>query len=271
MILYSLLKVLVFTLLPIGAMNPAAPDVDRFQGTPNFIQTDQDSSLPGGGKEFCGPVAASNSLVWLSKNGFPNLAPNSGSPKDDQVSMIKTLGSNEYMRTNLIDGTGVNNFLNGVGKYVRSCNYQFASLQYEGWRKGSQNYPTIADKPSLRDIRLSLEGKSGIWINIGWYKFDAAQNLYKRTGGHWVTVVGAGVNSSGQNSPNTLIIHDSSFRTCPDRLPEFLQLEELVDGQMAGKNDNVQRSARGYYRVASGMKFSKKVTPIIDGVVILKM
>ena len=270
MILFSLLKILVAAILPVGTIASAEPD--RLQGTPNFIQTDQEGTFPGGGKEYCGPVAASNTFVWLSKRGFPNLSPNSGDPKGDQISMIKTLGSNKYLQTNLVDGTGVNNFLDGVGKYIHDCSYQYSSLQYEGCRKNSSKYPTVADKPSLRDIKLSLDGKSGVWLNIGWYKFDAKTNSYKRTGGHWVTVVGAGVSNSGQNAPNTIIIHDPSSRTCPDRLPEFLQLEEILDGQMSGKNDNARRSARGYYKIAAGMKISKKVdAAIIDGAVILKM
>lgn len=43
------------------------PDVfvEKLDSTADMTQTDPNAGLPNGGKSHCGPVAVSNSLLWL--------------------------------------------------------------------------------------------------------------------------------------------------------------------------------------------------------------
>ncbi len=47
----------------------------KVETTPDLRQSLPDAKLPFGGVPYCGPVAVSNSMVWLSRNGFERLAP----------------------------------------------------------------------------------------------------------------------------------------------------------------------------------------------------
>src|SRR5262245_52175601 len=88
----------------------------KISAMPDFCQVDEDGHFDNGGKVFCGPVAVSNSLVWLSQNGFPKLLPpvekkgdlgnGNGSADSDhkidsqkaaQIELIRTLGSPDFM------------------------------------------------------------------------------------------------------------------------------------------------------------------------------
>jgi len=64
-----------------GAERPALrqyPGIytEKINSIPDMTQTDPAAKLPNGGRSHCGPVAVSNSLMWLAGNGFENLSPN---------------------------------------------------------------------------------------------------------------------------------------------------------------------------------------------------
>jgi hypothetical protein len=48
---------------------------DKIRDTPDLMQSLPAAALPEGGIAHCGPVAVSNSLVWLARHGYPQLAP----------------------------------------------------------------------------------------------------------------------------------------------------------------------------------------------------
>jgi len=249
----------------------AQAQTDRQQLTPNFMQTNDDAHLRGGGEQYCAPVAASNALVWLSENGFPRLLKNSADKSADQIKIIKTLGSNGFMNTSLSDGTGVGEFLIGVDKYIQQCGYKKSTLAYQGWRKHPKNFSTQMECPSLEWISRGLDGTTGVWINIGWYK-TRKNNVFDRVGGHWVTVVGYGKNELGEYDSKSLVINDSSPRSGLDRAPVYVKVEQILDGKLTGKDNGLPKNAKGLYKMSGGLAVPTRAdAAILDGVVVLQM
>src|SRR5262249_35148137 len=129
----------------------------KVSAMPDFCQVDEDGHFDNGGKVFCGPVAVSNSLVWLSQNGFPKMLPpvekkgdpdnvngNGGngsaegdhkidSQKSAQIELIRTLGSPDFMGTEGHDGTSATRLIRGLGKYVADHGYKVDHVEYRGW------------------------------------------------------------------------------------------------------------------------------------------
>ena len=138
---------------------------DLIYSIPDLTQTDQRADFPGGGSQFCCLVAISNSLMWLDSNGFQNLIENSEDPFESQVKLVKLLASNQYMDTNLIEGTGTTNLMHGIKKYVQDHGYEIMHLGYEGWRKHPQEMKTLFPIPRLSWIKHSILDGGSVWLN----------------------------------------------------------------------------------------------------------
>src|SRR6478609_4203736 len=68
--------------------------VDKADSIPNICQSCFPKIVKWGGKPHCAPAAVSNSLYWLSKNGFPNLQPfQTSEPLTDQAKLVDLLGT----------------------------------------------------------------------------------------------------------------------------------------------------------------------------------
>ena len=186
--------------------------------------------------------------------------------------MAKILGSEKYMNTNLDSGTGVIQVLNGVSKYLKDCGYGYGRLEYQGWRGHPPEFATGTAVPKLDWIKNGLAGKSAVWLNIGWYKHLPSTDEYQRVGGHCVTMVGFGVDKNWRRNPNILIVHDPAKRSGMKSSHEFVQIENIISGTLAGKYSGLPRSAVGYYKMAHGLKISRRADfGILDGVVVLQM
>ena len=51
------------------SLNVHRSSVDRLDATPDLMQSRPEWKLPADEMTYCGPVAVSNSMIWLSKNG----------------------------------------------------------------------------------------------------------------------------------------------------------------------------------------------------------
>ncbi|HYH09387.1 MAG TPA: hypothetical protein VEK11_20235 [Thermoanaerobaculia bacterium] len=229
--------------------------------TPDFLQTDREAGFAKGGSQFCAPTAVSNSLMWLAANGYDDLRPE-GNTKRAQIAMIRTLSGRNYMNTSPTRGTDVEQVLAGVETYVTENGYTIEELSFEGWRPVPEEYH-YSEHPDLDDVKASIaDEQSAVWLNVGWYTYDEDTGDYRRSGGHWVTVVGY--------VDDDLLIHDpqpgagSSLRT------QRISFEEITEGRLTGGYPNLPRSAEGYYEVGGEMVTGSK-TCILDGVVFLKL
>lgn len=270
--------------LPAIYHNYESPYLEKVYTTPDYLQTDPAyGGLPGGGRMYCGPVAVSNSLMWLDDNGYDSLAPNTNDSRKDQFDLICLLGSSDYMNTSLMNGTGVNSLLNGVDRFIQDKGYQYVRLQYQGWRYHNPRFSTGVDVPNLEWIKQGIRGNSSAWLNYGKYTYDAVSDEYTRTGGHWVTLVGYGYDSSLAN-PTYLVIHDPAWGDGSSITNLYLLLEEIDSGTLVGNYTGLPRSAIGFCRVTTStyvgannadldMHIASENADfrILDGVVVMEM
>jgi hypothetical protein len=245
--------------------------IEKLDSTADLTQTDPNAGLPNGGKSHCGPVAVSNSLLWLADNGFDNLAPILADRRKVQFEIARALGSKHYMNTNVKRGTGASGVLEGVGRYIEDNGYEYRYLKYQGWRNHPSRFGLGVAVPELDWLKSGVRGNSGVWLNVGWYKYDSSNDEYVRIGGHWVTLVGYGVDENGRCGPAILIIHDPAPR-CGKDPHEYVQMKLMNSGRLTGKSSGLPRQAKGYYIMAGGMHVRKGADfGILDGAVVLKM
>lgn len=169
--------------------------------TPDFCQGNTEyGQLSKSGSSHCAPVAVSNALIQLNKNGFYKFTDTKNPNTYNQLGLIQQLGSSSYMKTSIKSGTKPKNIVAGLERFVHDKGYRI-KIETMGWRSKAKR---IGKVPSLSWIKKSSLGNSNVVLNIGWYKYDYDSNTYQRTNGHYVTVVGF--------NGKTIYIHDPAKR-----------------------------------------------------------
>ncbi|MEN6356281.1 MAG: hypothetical protein ABFD83_04265 [Armatimonadota bacterium] len=228
--------------------------IDKVASTPDLPQCDPEAGFWQDGELFCGPAAVSNSLMWLAKNGFDRLNPQLENEQKSQVAMVKILASRDMMDTTE-DGTVADGILRGVENYITKAGYHCKKLEYRGWRKLYGQYKSSGDIPDMKWMQSMISDPAGaLWLNIGFYKYDKQTSTYERLGGHWVTVVGYGMNAKGKRDPSILIVHDPSPRSGQKLTHDYCHVIEINDGTtLTGDSDGLPRSSDGYYMFKDGL------------------
>lgn len=266
---------LMFILIPASApatVKTTLPSVfiEKMDEIPDITQTDPAARFPHGGGHFCGPAAASNSLAWLADQGYRKLVQDVDGRSMSQAELAKLIGSREYMDTTLDNGTSPGDILIGFDKYIRDCGFRYRRLEYQGWRRHPREFSTGVSVPDLNWIKKGLLGDSGVLLNVGWYTYDPQADRYRRLSGHWVTLVGYGVDEHGRHDPNVIVIHDPAPRTGMNFGNEFVRLERIRRGAISGVG--MTRSAEGYFIMGGGMHIKNGADyAILDGAIILEM
>lgn len=272
---FATLVVLFWTAPGYAADSPRKP-IDRSGETPDFCQTDPAGGFPDKGGDFCGPVAVSNSLMYLAKNSFPKLLPAEKTEKEAQIELIHRLASKEYMDTVEKDGTSPPRLMAGVQRLAEDSGYKVIRLEQQGWKEATAQFPQGAEMPSLNWIKDGLSAKGGaVWLNVGWYKADAKTNEYRRIGGHWVTLVGYGKDRDGKEDSLTFMIHDPAPRTGMKPLTQWVRFDPLEKGflQRDLSTTKVQRrAAKGFFEMKGEMKLKTNAdVAILDAAVVLEL
>lgn len=258
---------------PITISPPQPPSVflEKIDTTPDYMQTDPAyGGLPDGGTQYCGPVSVSNSLMWLSDNGFPNLTPHSNDRKRDQFDVARLLGSPTYMNIGS-QGVGANGLCNGLKQYILDKGYTYNRLEFQGWRYINPEFDTGEDVPNLEWVKLGVIGYGSVWLNIGWYTYDSVTDEYTRIGGHWITLVGYG-HDGGSPNLDYLIAHDSASRAGTTFANEYILPVRINSGTLNGSYTGLPHSAVGFYKMTDGMhiRFTADFG-ILDAVIVLEM
>jgi hypothetical protein len=231
----------------------------RFSAIPDYYQNDTSfGGFPDGGQMYCGPVAVSNSLMYLIGNTifedtFPGLP-----ARKDQHTLINKIASPEYIGTGRM-GTSPSGICKGVDKFLLDNNYTGATLSYYGWRPVPAKY----HKQSRADL-ISMEGllrrsETAIWLNFGWYSYQKDKNQYIRTGGHWVTLI-----DILRSDTLSIVVHDpATIQTGNDTI----HLTRLSEGFLITKITLLPVCASGYYM------FTNKSGQhgVVDGFITLEM
>jgi hypothetical protein len=219
---------------------------------PDFTQTDIKGKSSGNGKQYCAPVAVSNSLAWMSGK------------ENQQLRLITRLASRQYMNTSLKNGTGTSGVLRGVDKVAKELFGGYKTLDYQGWRKHPESYSSGSKVPDIDRIKSAISSKSAAWLNVGWYRYNKIKNEYRRIGGHWVTLVGS--------QDNRLIIHDPAPRAGKGFSNEYINYVIIKSGMLVGKKAGLPVPAKGYISLGKGFYIKSGADfAILDGVVYLEI
>jgi len=249
-----LLKLLVGASVSL-AQQPVG-EVARRESTPDLPQVQK--VFPGRGSVYCGPVSASNGLVYLARQGFSDLLP------DDQYRLVNTLGSKPYMNTALMGGTGATSMIRGLNGYVQKCGYD-CEIRFQGWRHvDNEAAKTLVGHASIAQIERWLQPDAIVLLNIGWYQ--KAESEFRRLGGHWVTLVGV-------VDHNLLLIHDPSNRS-PEGDCERVLATRIDAGVLTGRNKGLPRTAVDAWELGGDLKIKTSKganTCVLDGAVFLRL
>jgi hypothetical protein len=139
----------------------------------------------------------------------------------------------------------------------------------------SQRDKIKAPRPDLDWLKQAiLDPHGAVWLNIGWYVPGDGDNEWKRTGGHWVTLVGYGAPSADETpNPRLLLIHNPATRgngDAPDAAAkDVVYLQRIDEGTLDTGKDTTQDAA-GMYRISGpGLPVSKGVVAILDTAIVL--
>lgn len=170
--------------VPLDASGIPSGEWDKITGTPDLVQTCKAAEFYKRGGFYCGPVAVSNSLIWL---GQQKLLPSAYPSPDDQYALVKQLVTDAYLKTDQHKGTGPYSLTTGLQAFLSDIGVDAFTLQHRGWRSCPKD---VHDGSALTPawIEEQISGRHVQWLNIGWYRKEA-DHLF-RAGGHWLTVVG---------------------------------------------------------------------------------
>ncbi len=244
-------------------------NVSRLDSTPDFLQSDPTAKLPAGGLTACGPVAASNALMWLARNGYPKLA-DDRSTVAGQARLTEALA--RQMKITVTQGTSVTRLTNGLADFLSGKGYKFKSIRYQGWEEHPREFSTGIEKPNIEFIKKAFDGKSCVLMLIGWYKHSTDSDQYRSFAQHWVTVVGYGKDKDGLPSPNMLIIHDSAPRSGAVLSHDYVKVEPIMRGSFPKSSGRKSLSAKGWSRLTGSLRVKGGADcGIMDGIVVLSL
>jgi hypothetical protein len=248
---------------------PASQCIDRIDEIPDYTQTDPAyGGFQPDGDNFCGPASVSNSLMWLSDHGFPNLAPRSTDRTKDQHDLIALLASSAYFGTNGAQaGTPPPQLLSGLKAYFTDRNTTYLSLQWQGAYPLPipAEFDTGIEIPQIEWIKRGAEGSSSLWLLLALATYETATDTFVVSGGHYVTLVGHGHDGT-RSDPSDLIVHDPYTS---GQSNGYAHAELITSGQMRVELPPLptnQRSAVGYYRLTGPFHFSQPETLLVGAV-----
>jgi hypothetical protein len=197
------------------------------------------------------------------------LVPSGDDARSRQLELVRRLGSGRYMGTTPNGGTGTANVLSGLHKYLRDMGWSYRRLQYEGWRGHPARFTTGVKIAEIGFIRQALAEGGIAVIHAGWYTPGRyGGDFYRRHGGHWLTVVGAGVDAQGHDAPDTLVVHDPAPYAGTEPKAHFVRLEPLEHGWLLAEDGAFP--AKGYARLGGDMRIKVDGdVAVLDGAVVL--
>lgn len=266
-----LIVLMVLLLLHGGPVQAASYDTTRMDQFPDFSQTDPQLKLPGGGTHYCVPVATANALVWYAQErGFANLLPVRGVSLTEKVGAVaRQLGQKRYMSTAPKGGTSLARFMYGLSAYTKENGYP-ANISYRGrWQMPKEFGHIDVGAPDIEWIQDKFESGSAVFLSLGYYNKDPRSGGYKRGAGHFVTVVGFGVDKSGAVDRDYVVLHDPGDGSAKVKR-RYLKLEPMRRGVFVDRRGN-ESDASEHLMVTKGMRLRDFSTIVVDAVIALDL
>jgi hypothetical protein len=243
--------------------------IDRVNEVPDLTQTLIAFDIDKGGEAMCALATVSNSMMYLARHGFPELLADSDDGESSQIALAQRLAGPRFMNTRVGSGTSKEGILSGVRAYVEEHGYRVKTLAYEGIELHLRpNKEPRGRPPELGALKDALRGGGCIWLQVGWYA--QKDGAFRKTGGHWVTLVGYGQDADGVEDESVLILHDPSPRAGKGFSNEFVRVEAISSGRILGWG--LPQPATGFARVADGLSLpSDADTAILEGAIVLEL
>jgi hypothetical protein len=237
---------------------PSSYDRKKIDETPDLVQTCAAANFYKDGGLYCGPVAVSDSLVWLIKK---ELLSYPYSNTEDQYSLVKMLATDKYLKTNKHEGTGVYSLTTGLQIFLNDYGVTNSTIKHSGWRACKDEYQDQQDV-TLEWIESHIKGTRVEWLNIGWYRREG--KVLRRVGGHWLTVVGY--------RNNTCYALDPSPRNGKKKVVHKLSISPAVTRDLNGNFKGLPATSEGMLEIKRGFKL-KSIADIclIDSAVSLQI
>lgn len=243
--------------------------LDEVERYPDLTQTDVRAGFPLGGWFHCGPVAASNGLIWLRERGIGIGPSPSGDRFADQVEMARRLGSGHYMDTRFASrGTLVAGFLEGLEGYLRDHSSESFSIRYMGWATHPGRFSTGLRSPDLTWLCRAFAAGSAVFLDLGWYRFRKDRGVFRRNGGHWVTLVG--YSWPDEEEVPRLYVHDPAPWSGKSRQTHLVSLAPAGEEIFTTRSGARIGSLGPYLRITEGLVFKRGTElALLEGAVIL--
>ena len=270
---------------------PLPPLTERMNEFPSLCQHDERGGFLGNGAMFCGPVAASNALVWLATHGYPKLLPGENGDSlyggyayatasktfKAQVALVHAITADGFVKMKEGSGASPAYVAKGVRAYVESKGYEIERLDIAPvLNDAPTDFPPSAHALSIEAIKEAFQKGAVVWLAIGWYERNGEATTYTRKGGHFVTLVGYGKDASGNVDDSILIFRNPSQRAGRNYPNEFVRLRRMTSsdhfagGNFAGRYQSDKgRSAEGRFEIVGGIPLGARTTAVIDNATIL--
>lgn len=259
------MRILASSVLVISSLLQSSSfgQTDKKPQIPDFFQTHGQLKYLGG--KACAPTSVSNILTYLDTNGFPNMLKAENPQDNDQLKLIKLLGSKEYMGTASY-GTNPPTVMSGLEKYVKEKGYKI-EIKYRGFEGGK--YLTDKEPPSPKWLKEELDKGFHAVMRFGYYYPDnKKKELLVRWGGHYVTVVEC-------KNENEVYIHDPYPRDKDDKSPkkELYKFTPVQEFNLLRDRDlpDVMVSSKGYWSVDPASVPHRQATMLLEGIIVFKV
>lgn len=246
-------------------------DMSRIDDMPDLLQTHWKGKLDLGGYFHCGPVAASNAMAWLYKAGYKGLMPGVVPLEDEQIRMVRTLGSSGFMNTDFTrGGTTSRGMVEGILKYISRSGYDRSAVYYAGWDMGP--YGRHSPVPDMKFLKGCFEKGGAVLLNIGWYSPGPDPDTYRRESGHWVTMAGYGKDENGIPAEDIVVVHDPAPWAGKGKKHHYVSFVPLQKGYLTGPYKGLPVDAGGFLVAEEGLcKPSGRVVAIVEGAIAIRM
>ncbi len=267
-----ILIMLTLMLLLSGHAYAASYDTSRMDQFPDFAQTDPALGLPGGGTHYCVPVATANALVWYAEErGYSDLLPVQGLSMTEKVAKVALkLGQDRYMSTAPKGGTTHVKFMQGLANFISDAGYSSRITWRSRWQMPRKYGRVEIGAPDIDSIQNKFASGSAVFLSLGFYsEGDSAGDLV-RTGGHFVTVVGFGVDEDGNVDRDYVVLHDPGDGRSSTVTKRYLKLEQLRNARFIDRRGN-EYDASEHLKVAKGLRLADGSIVVVDAVVALDL